>query len=361
MGRVRKLLETLDYQVTVFDGPDQRPPSEVINNEIEKADCIVALFGPDFDADPVVSAPATWPYQEVIHAHALRKPIALIVHPGTTMPEILGEYQTPARFDFRDPVSYADKVHHVVSHLLDTKRRLEIPPGDAPYYYQRAAFSFRVDEEREYITHDVYHQVVARQAWDTLRHSIDMGPDVSASAHLRLRNKDNVAIVGTSGAMGHIFDLEWGPADQHSQKYFVTLRPQIQPGGQIGYRRKFRLDNYFPLTAQELAARATEPGFPSVFRQKNILYYGVCADVTSEMESLTVTLEFPAGVSLRSSRAVAVHAAVQRVNDQETDRIGRSDAFSMTESEKTGDTTMELFVRRPLAGHSYLLLYEPGD
>jgi hypothetical protein len=47
METVRRLLETLEFQVDVFDGPDLgRPPINVIQQRIVAADCVVLLLGP---------------------------------------------------------------------------------------------------------------------------------------------------------------------------------------------------------------------------------------------------------------------------------------------------------------------------
>lgn len=358
MERVRSLLRVLDFDVTVFDAPDQRPPQEVIDSEIEQADLVVVLLGPDFRLDGDPSQPAGFPHEEAVIASAKNKRIALIVHPGTRIPHMLEAYQTPARFDFLDAGSYADNAHHIVKHLLDAKRGFDIAPGDSPYYFQRASFKFRI-HRRGYIEHDVYHQVVARQLWSDLRHAVDTGPDRTESARLVV-NKDDVELAATMGATGHALDISWSDANQHEQWYVVTFSPPIPPGGQVGYRRMFELDNFFPLTAQALASRAAEPGFPAMFRQANTVYYGTSFEIHSEMEKLSVAFQFPATVDVHSTRAVAVVTQVQRINDQETIRINAGDVLTTTRSAESGDTTIALEVGRPLANHTYLLLYEPG-
>jgi len=359
MERVRSLLEVLDCDVSVFDGPDQQSAVSVVHGHIDQADFVVVLLGPDFGATPDSTQAASWPYDEAIYANARNKPIALIMHSATRVPRLLEGYQTPPRFDFADPASYADNVHHIVKHLLDTKRRFALPPGDAPYYYSRVVNRHRI-EGRGYIRKDMYHQVVARQPWSEFHHSVDTGPDRSASIRLELLNQDDIRPVVTVGAAGHSVSIDWAQPTQHIQDYVVRVVPPLPAGGQIGYRRTFEVANFWPLTADALRDRALEPGFPKVFRQGSALYYGVSFEVTDEMETLTLAIQLPDSVPISSFRAVAIVGLVQQVNETETARVNEPGLLSMKHSDEIGESTIELNVARPLAGHSYVLLYEPG-
>jgi len=146
---------------------------------------------------------------------------------------------------------------------------------------------------------------------------------------------------------------------QHEQPYLISVSPPLPAGAQLGYRRIFELANYLPLTKKALAERARDPAFPGVFHQSGTVFYGVSFEVTSEMEALTLSLQFPSTVEIRSSRAVALVDQVQETNERETSRINDPAALTRSQSDM-GDTLIELNVSRPLAGHGYLLLYEPG-
>lgn len=360
MARVKNLLEALDFAISVFDGPNPRPPAEVVNTEIAQADVVVVLLGPEQDGrNSATAAPAMWPVEEAVHAHGQGKPIALITHPNVAIPGMLQAYQTPPRFDFWSDESYADNVHHVIQHLLDTKRSVQIPPGDSPFYYERAAFRFRVDSA-DTLVYNVYHQLVARQRWSTVHHSVDTGLDHTASARLTIRDFDSVQIEATMGSVAHSLTIDWEGATQHEQGYVVTFTPPVPPGGRIGYRRRFELVNHLPLTTEELSNRSTQPGFPDVYRQGNVLYYGKSFEVHAEMDALTISFQFPATMEVRSCRALSMVMGAQQRNDKETERINAGDALHMVRSEETGDTHIELEVAHPLTSHSYILLYEPG-
>lgn len=359
MARVRDLLRVLDVDVEVFDGPDLRPIPAVVHSQIQSADFVVVLLGPDFDASEVTSEPARWPTEEAVYAAAQNKPIALITHPGTRLPGMLEAYQTAARFDFRNDAGYANSVHNVVKHLLNTMRRVRLPPGDHPYYYERVAFTFKV-ERRGYVTFSIYHQLVAREQWDTVAHCVDSGLDLTDDARIILQNEDDVELAQTMGSTAHNLSLDWSDQTPHSRNYVVRFDPPVMTGARIGYRRTVELTNYFPLTSQELAERSVKPGFPGVFRQGTKLYYGTSFDVNSEIDSLSVEFQFPAKVDVRSCHAVALHKRTNQLNQTESTRISSGDALELTRSEQSGETSIALSVARPLAGHTYVLLYEPG-
>lgn len=358
MEWIRQMLEVLEFDVAVFDTPDQRPPAEVVHAEIEKADCVIALLGPDFSAGDSLE-PARWPYEEVVYAQGREKPIALIVHPRTPIPHLAENRQTPPRFDFRDPADYAANVHHVVKHLLDTKRRLTLPPGGMPYYFPAAVLRYRVDRSLKVIEEYIYHEVVARQPWSLIHHAIDTGLDQTTDAHIDLLNRDDIEIETMVGAAMYSTRIELLPFSRHSQPYTVVIDPPLPAGGKVGYRRLMLLENFFPLSSTELEKRAAGPGFPQVFRQQSSLMYGQSFDVHSEMETLTVGYVFPSNVRIRSARAVAVVSNSEEVNSQETGRVDCPECLAWTVEQETGETSIELIVRRPLIGHSYVLMYEP--
>lgn len=358
MEWVRNLLEVLDFEVSVFDSPDLRPPADVVHTEIEKADCVVVLLGPDFAGGSPSLHPAMWPYEEAVYANGRRKPIAMIVHPGTAIPD-LSEAQTPPRFDFRDPASFAENVHHVVKHLLDTKRRLQSPTGGMPYYFPAAVLRYRIGRSHDSIEEYVYHEVVAREPWGVVHHAIDTGLDRTSSAVIRLINRDEVEIEAVVGAATYAARVDLLQPTNHSQPYYVVIDPPLPAGGRIGYRRLFILENFFPLSSSDLRARAEESGFPTLFRQDSSTFYGQTFDVHGEMEQLTVSYCFPSNVRIRSWRAVVVVTNSGEIHAQESTRVDSPESLTKTVQADSGDTIIELTVRRPLMGHSYVLLYEP--
>jgi hypothetical protein len=360
METVRRLLETLEFQVDVFDGPDLgRPPINVVQQRIVAADCIVLLLGP---REPAIGQreiePAHWPAEEGVYAVAKEKPVALFLHPGTRVPESIRPLQTPARFDFWDTLDFAKNFHHVLKHLLDLKRRIELPPGNQPCLFTKVIARNRIQRNGTLVM-DIYHEVVARQECAQFHHHIDTGMDKRATACIRLVAPDAYEIEGTLESSRHRATLEFEQGTDREIPYFVTVDPPLLPGERFGYRREFTVNNFFPLKRPELARMADEEGFPEQYKVDGKIYYGRVWDVFYEMESILLSIHFPRKTTIRSKRALAYSIASRTVNTVETERCNSAECLNIEESPDIGERIVSLRVRRPLMNHQYVLLYEP--
>lgn len=368
METIRNLLVTLEFQVDVFDGPDlSRPPPLEFQHRLLAADCVVLLLGPR-EAGPGRQdlEPAHWPAEEGIYAVAKEKPIALIVHPGTRIPETMRSLQTPARFDFWNPVDLARNAHHVVKHLLDLKRRIDLPAGNQPFLFTKLIARNRIQRDGT-LKIDVYHEVVARQQCWRFQHYFDTGLDMRAAARIRLVTPTAYEIEATLQSSPHQATLELGAPSERQIPYTVIISPPLAPGEKFGYRREFTMNNFFPLTRAELTRISEEEGFPEAFRVDGRVYYGRVWDVLYEMDSIKVAMHFPrksqtgSVVTIRSKRALALTLPLRSVNALETDRCNSNDCLSLDEAVDSAEKILCLSVRRPLMNHQYILLYEPGD
>ena len=145
METIRRLLETLEFQVDVFDGPDlDRPPLAEFQHRLLAADCVVLLLGPR-EPHPGQQdlEPAPWPAEEGIYAVAKEKPVALIVHPGTRIPESIRPLQTPARFDFWKPDDFVKKraPYRKASARPETANRFAAGQSALPFHEASSAES----------------------------------------------------------------------------------------------------------------------------------------------------------------------------------------------------------------------------
>ena len=231
METIRHLLETLEFQVDVFDGPDlSRPPLAEFQHRLLAADCVVLLLGP---REPHLGQqdlePAQWPAEEGIYAVAKEKPVALIVHPGTRIPETIRSLQTPARFDFWNPTDFVKNVHHVVKHLFDLKRRIDLPPGNQPFLFTKLIARNRIQRDGT-LKIDVYHEVVARQQCARFDHYFDTGLDARANARIQLATPDAYEIEATLQSASHQVTLQLGAISERQIPYVVKVDPPLAPG-----------------------------------------------------------------------------------------------------------------------------------
>jgi hypothetical protein len=128
----------------------------------------------------------------------------------------------------------------------------------------------------------------------------------------------------------------------------------------LGYRREFEVNNYFPLTKEDLQKMAEEEGFPDLFKIDGRIYYGEAYDVLYDMEIVTLAIHFPRRVTLRSKRAFAFSTMQNMVNAQETERCISGNNLRLEEVPDSAERVLSLTVRRPSINHQYVLLYEPG-
>jgi hypothetical protein len=362
MEVIRRLLEVLEFQVDVFDGPDlDRPPITVAQQRIAAADCVILLLGPlTNDVNKQDAEPAHWPAEEGVWAVSRDKPkpVALILHPGTRVPESLRILQTPARFNFWDSADVLKNIHHVVKHLLDLKRRVDLPPGDQPFLYTKAIIRHKIHRDGTQLV-DVYHEAVARQEWSRFHHELDTGMDKRQGARVQLVSPDSFDIEATLNPGRHDVTLQFERITDQAIPYFVNVNPPLLPGERLGYRREFTIKNSFPLTRGELMEMAAEEGFPDLYKVDGRLYYGEVWDVLHDMESVSLSIHFPRKFPVRSKRAFAFSINSKTVNALETERCNSSDCLTLEEP-PDGDRVLSLVVRRPIINHQYVILYEPS-
>jgi hypothetical protein len=127
MERFRELMEALGLDPIVLDEPAQRPLDELITDEIEKADGVVLLYGPPEKprGDVYDLKGAEFPFAEFNRADTLRKPIAVMLHRGTTVPLIMQRHQTATSFNFWDPADILANMGKIISDLLQLKQKVE--------------------------------------------------------------------------------------------------------------------------------------------------------------------------------------------------------------------------------------------
>ncbi len=362
MEIIRRLLEALEFQVDIFDGPDlDRPPASVFQQRIAAADCMVLLLGPlKSEIGTQDAEPAPWPAEEGVYAAGREKPIpvGMIIHPGTRVPETLRNLQTPARFNFWDSADLLRNMHHIVKHLLDLKRRVDLPPGDQPFLYTKAIARNKIQRGGTLVV-DVYHEVVARQQCPRFHHALDTGMDKRADALIRLVADDAYDIQASLNPGRHNVSIEFDKITDKEIAYFVNVDPPLLPGERLGYRREFEINNLLPLTRADLLKISEEANFPDLYKLDGRIYYGDIYDVLYDMESIIVAIHFPRKVAIRSKRAFAFSTISKTVNVLETERCNSSNCLSLDEAPDSSDRILVLTVRRPIINHQYVLLYEP--
>ena len=146
-------------------------------------------------------------------------------------------------------------------------------------------------------------------------------------------------------------------SSRHAQRYVVQIIPSLPVGGRVGYRRVFEMENFLPLSADELRTRAEQSSFPSLFRSGSETWYGLSFEVYYETNWLKAVYEFPSEIAVDHYRAVALVDRSREVNHTETARINAPGAVTCDRPVDRDNVSVSLEVENPLIGHRYILLY----
>lgn len=365
MEVVRGLLKALEFEsVDIVDEPDDvRPAHTVIEDRIRAADCIVVLYGPQHQPEKGGQMPpaARWPTQEAVFAYGKDKPLTLILHAGTEPPEFLKTHQTPPRFDFWNAQSFQESAHHVVKHLLDFKRRVDLPPGHQPYRYRKVEARIRVDRSGKLSYHDWYHEVVVAKIRSSFHHALGTGDKEAMEDVLDCFHNRKFEIEAGTGADWHRVSIEQGSYDEKEFEYHVKVDPPLQPGEIFGYRRSFELANRFPLTSEgikiALGKHKLSRRFPEhVFEGR---FFGGSLDIPYDADLAVYAYHFPKSVELKSYRVVVAESLDRSVeNKSESEKCNGKNFLKLYKEPGNYEQVLELVVPRPLFNHSYYMLYE---
>src|SRR5436305_14527560 len=362
MEVLRRLLKALEFEsVDIVDEPDDlRPPHAIIEERIRAADCVVVLYGPQRlpEREGRDLSAAKWPAEEAVFALGSRKPLTLLLHAGMEPPELLKGHQSPARFDFWNPESFLENSHQIVKHLLDFKRRVDLPPGHQPYRYRKVEARLRVERSGRSSYHDWYHEVVVAKERSSFHHALATGDQETEDAILDCFRNQRFEVEAGAGADWHRVSIEPGSHNLDEFEYLVKVEPPLQSGEVFGYRRSFELPNHFPLTLPETSAalekRKKNPHFPEhIFEAR---FFGEALEVVYDADSIVYAYHFPKKVQIRSHRVTVVESLdMNTENRAESDRCNGRDFLKLHSNVGSYEQVLELVVPRPLFNHSYYL------
>jgi hypothetical protein len=354
----RRLLEALGFTVDVFDGPDMDAVEHGVLRRMRSADAVVVLYGPREKPTSASASiePAKWPHEEALTAMGMGKPIAMIMHGNMPPQGLLRALSTPARFDFWDSNSFLSQVHNVVRHILSFRERLNVVSdtgnNDTGIFKYKLAIARHRVQSGGINRHEVYHEVVAKQACGVFFHCVDSAGDDTMlfppPEQLKYELKKQ------RGPDALKLSLKFGRCTPHEIAYFVEVSPGLQPGEELGYWRSFDLPNTFPLSRAEIAQRAGRPGFPAWLPPNT---YAHSWDVVYDIVSLTYAIHFPWDVEIARHDVRVMHHMTREENAPETLRC--KPLLRFHEDPASSERIIEITVPEPKLNHSYYLLYEP--
>lgn len=367
MEPFRKLLKALGFEaVVVVDEPDdRRPPSDIVEQKIKEADCVLVLLGPRSEpsGNETLYKPADWPMHEALFAFGKGKPLSLIIHQGTEVPELIRDLQSPSRFNFWDALSFRENVHHIVKHLLDFRRRVDFSGADKnmPFRFQRVENRLYVQRGGLIMFDNWYHEVVVTQSRDRFHHALTIGAKDNLAEIERVFLTNAYDLEARVGGDYHRVRIEPGKVHSDGFEYCVVVDPPLRPGEVFGYWRSFPMRNRLPLTRAQTAEEhfkvAGDPNFPEELFERR--YFGEYLDSVYPADRLTLAIHFPRNVALKSFRAVVVEYYNRTtINRPESERCNEKSALTILDDPGSPERVLQLVVQRPLPHHSYYLQYE---
>lgn len=357
---IHRLLKSLEFEVESEIATDDE--AQLPTDKITRSDCVLALYGPEKrpEANQAVTQAASRVKKEIQFAKAMNKPLALVRHLTTSLETSLeSDHPDSPTFDFWNPASFMENVPQIVKTILDLKRRVDLPPGAAPYHYRKSSCRSilrSLDRPLEVV---VFHEVVARQPCSLFHHQLDTGGDLTA----QLLNFDPAKTELHASVNGEPREIELVPLKQTEREfeYNIRLKKPLSSGEVLSYYRKFYFKNHLPLTRAEMDERSVLTGYPKIFKKFGAYYYGDVWDVLYEMENISLGYEFPLSVKVGNIKACVIEFLSRAENKQESARCNNPNYLSVKDDLENNRRDIRLTVPKPIINHSYMLLYEPEE
>ncbi len=365
MVAIKGMLEVLGFDIQPVEGPDdQRSPKEVVRERILESDCVVVLFGPKEKpkGNEKNLRPAKWPYDEALFACG-RKPITLILHKGIEeIPEFLKDEQSSPRFNFWDDASFREQVSHVLRHLFNFRQRVEGQAGNREFRYRHVECHTRI-QSKDILYADWYNEVVAEQRIDHFHHTLKPLTDNHLHATMDcIKNKKYELEATLPKPSKHDLSIEYFKEGPQECEYLVKVEPALKVGEVLGYRRRFILPNWYPLTRNEikaaLDARSLDGKFPrALFNER---FFGGSISFPHPAESVVFAIHFPRSlIKLEDYSVVVIDRLSPHENVDETARCKHY--LKLVDDPASPELILELKLPRPLVGYRYYLQYEISE
>ena len=359
-----RLMQAMEFDVYVFDHPDEGRVVDVVQDRIRASGAVVVLYGPhDQPAKGEKNlSPAGFVHDEAMFALGTRveddkqMPIALFVHLGTSVRDMLQQSQTAARFDFWDPASFQANIHHIYKHLRALQNRMDWKGGDKPFFFRKLEFKYRIESAKK-LEMTMYNHAVVRESQSVTEFHHGISPEGGASGNFPSYDKLEFDSGISLGSDSHSLEIDpiLKECSEINIGYFARITPPMAAGEEVGYWRTISLPNWFPLTRAEIAGWASKPGYPKhIFGDR---FFGDCCNVVNELDSFTWSFRFPNNFRMASFRVVVIDRLTNREYESETARCQKHVTWKPFPDK--GENVLELTVPRPHMGYDYFLLYEP--
>ena len=359
---VADCLKALGFESAVFTTiEDSKAARKKVSEDMETADCCIALISPE-DRKAAVDTPmAPWIFRDITLAEDRDIPLALISDEGVASPtksmeEGAVESQSVDLSNDAAVLAFTPilcRIAHAFLKVLDKSG----PAGQAIYpFYNDLVHVINVwspDKWQNYRT----ITLTAIKGVSFIDHGVDVGMDTTGTVSVMLDVPERDLKVTCLSEPGRTSEPVFLENSRKEVLYRIDFNPPLKSGETIRYKHESVHEMIFPLTLEKLNKHKRLPGCP-LFMKDNLI--GEAFDIARPVGKLVLELEAPLELGLSSPQVKVYQLGTMTELVDEAERIGNPQTqprlWRVTESTGLGRWSCQVTIEKPSICTYYLMV-----
>lgn len=321
---IAECLKGLGFEAPVFTTvEDSKTARKKVSEDIESADCCVAILSPEEATATAGAALAPWIFRDITLAEDRDIPFALIREKGMPKPSKAMEEGSveSLEVDFSDDASVLAFVPSLcrIANSLRKVTDKSGPGGQAMYPFYNDLIhiinEWSVNEWKHYRT----IILTALKAVSCIDHGVDTGMDSTGSVSVRLEDWERDLKVQCLSEPGRISEPVQLENTDREVLYRLDFNPPLKAGETIQYRHESVHKMIFPLTLDKLNKHKRLAGCPPFMKDG---YIGEGFDIARPVGKLVLELDVPIELGLTTPQVKVFQLGTITELVDEAERIG---------------------------------------
>lgn len=346
----KKLIESFDIDPEVYDYQEPGRVPEMVQKKITACDCLIAIATRRNKIEGSTNqACPDWIQQEIVLAHAHKKPIAIFIEDGVQILGLIDTEERKEKFKRDDLLWNFDKL---VKFLFKFRKHLETSPADSQpiimtRHYVHVDAQMRSKEELV-ISCEILMESLIPQL-EAVPHVLELD-DTTPGLSVKPKDFKFACHESPSGAKVHHVVQQ-----STDNKFFfvVTFDPPLKTGEKVKYAYKEVIPNSRPFTLEELQDRITK----ETYKYKEQIIDACAWTITYPTYELKYSFEFPDDYQIQKYYPDVKMGRAKIPAKEELNRIRAGNLF--TADRKIDKWRFSLTVLKPLVDHTYYMFYVP--